>query len=94
MRERKQRLSSCRIIPAWRGGCTRAGSLSGSADEKGGGRLTQAQPGDVGGIFESGGHGHGVQCTNWTDPQAGGWHGHTVVIRASIYTYMNVGALH
>lgn len=70
-----------------------SGSFSGSEDEKGGARLTQAQPGDVGGIFEWSRHGHGVQWAIWTNPQAGGWHGQALTIRASIYTYMKVGAL-
>lgn len=72
----------------------KSGSLSGSEDEKGAVRLTQAQPGDVGGIFESSGHGHGVQWTIWANPQADGWHGQPVAISASIYTYLKVGALH
>lgn len=55
-------------------------------------RKREAAPGDVGGIFESTRHGHGVQTTIWADPPAAGWHGEAFAISASIYTYMRLGA--
>lgn len=41
-----------------------------SLDEKGAARLTPTRPRDVGGIFEWGGHGHGVQCRTLHHSQA------------------------